>query len=444
MKTLITQARLINEGNLFEGDLLIDGGRIQRIASQITADASMQVVDGRGRYLIPGMIDDQVHFREPGLTHKGDLASESLAAVMGGITSFMEMPNCNPTTTHAEALTNKHLLAAQKSAANYGFYLGATNDNLIEIQRVNQNLACGVKVFMGASTGNMLVDAPEVLEAIFRDCPILVATHCENTPMIKAQEDIYRAQYGEDIPIELHPKIRSAEACYHSSSFAVQLAKKFETQLHVLHLTSAKELALFEAGPIQGKKITAEVCVHHAFFSEQDYERLGSQIKCNPAIKSLADRNALIAAVANDVIDVIATDHAPHTWEEKQNTYFKSPAGLPLVQHAVLCALEHVHAGRWSLPHLVRKISHNPADLFKVADRGYLREGYWADLVLVDFNQPYRVTKENIRYKCGWSPFQDYEFRSSIAATWVNGILKVHDGQWLGDATPGQALVFKR
>lgn len=444
MKTLITQAKLVNEGNTIEADMLIEAGRILRIDSQISADASTQVIDGRGRYLIPGMIDDQVHFREPGLTHKGDLATESLAAVMGGITSFMEMPNCNPTTTNAEALANKHGLAAQKSAANYAFYLGATNNNLEEIQKVNQHLACGVKIFMGASTGNMLVDEPKVLEAIFRDCPILVATHCEDTPMIKVQEELYRQRYGENIPIECHPKIRSAEACYQSSSFAVQLAKQFGTKLHVLHLTSAKELSLFNAGPIQGKRITAEVCVHHTFFSEQDYGRLGSKIKCNPAIKSLTDREALIAAVANDVIDVIATDHAPHTWEEKQNAYFNAPAGLPLVQHAVLCALEHVHEGRWSLPHLVRKISHSPADLFQVKERGYLREGYWADLVLIDLDQPSSVTQESIRYKCGWSPFQGYTFRSSIAATWVNGILKAQNGQWLNENTMGRALEFKR
>ncbi|MCB1798955.1 MAG: dihydroorotase, partial [Gammaproteobacteria bacterium] len=388
---LITNARMVNEGQIQEGDLLVVDGRIARIGGAISAPG-VEVLDAAGQVLMPGMIDDQVHFREPGVTHKADIATESRAAIAGGITSFMEMPNTKPQTVTLDALEAKFALAAGRAWGNFAFYLGATNDNLEEIRRLGVNQTCGVKVFMGASTGNMLVDDPATLEHIFRDAPGLIATHCEDTPTIQANEQRYREQYGDQIPVRFHPMIRSEEACWKSSSFAVDLARRHGTRLHVLHLTTARELALFAPGPIGDKQITSEACVHHLYFSEADYERRGSFIKCNPAIKRAEDRAALRRALAEDRLDVIATDHAPHTLEEKQDTsYFNTPAGLPLVQHALAMALELVHDGDLSLPRLVHKVSHGPAELFRVHERGYLREGYWADLTLVDLDAPQRI-----------------------------------------------------
>jgi len=440
---LITNARMVNEGRVTEGDLLAVDGRIAKIGSAISApDAT--VIDAAGRVLMPGMIDDQVHFREPGLTHKADIATESRAALAGGITSFMEMPNTRPQTVTLAALEDKFTLARGRAWGNYAFYLGATNDNIDEIRRLAPNQTCGIKVFMGASTGNMLVDDPATLERIFRDAPTLLATHCEDTPTIRANEERYRAQYGEEIPVRFHPLIRSEEACWKSSSMAVDLARRHATRLHVLHLTTARELALFDSGPISGKRITTEACVHHLYFSESDYEPRGNLIKCNPAIKRAEDRAALRVALAEDRLDVIATDHAPHTLEEKQDpSYFKAPAGLPLVQHALAMALELVHDGVLSLPQLVQKVSHGPAQVFNVCERGFLREGYWADLVLVDMNRLQRITHDQLLYKCGWSPLEGDVLRSSISATVVNGELKYRDGNFLG-AAAGMRLAFDR
>ncbi|HHQ14951.1 MAG TPA: dihydroorotase, partial [Chromatiales bacterium] len=390
-------------------------------------------------HLLPGFIDDQVHFREPGLTRKGDIASESAAAVAGGITSFMDMPNVKPATTDRDALAAKYALAAGRARANYAFYLGATNDNIDELRAVRPDETCGIKAFMGASTGNMLVDDPQTLERLFADAPVLIATHCEDSPMIRANEAAARERYGEDVPMREHPNIRSAEACYKSSSLAVELARRHDARLHVLHLTTAREMELFEPGPAAGKRITAEVCVHHTFFDDSRYDDLGARIKCNPAIKSAADRAALLAALADDRLDVIATDHAPHLLDEKSASYFKAPAGLPLVQHALQCALEHYHDGRLSLEQIVRKTSHSVADIFGIADRGYLRESYRADLVLVDLQQPLLATDAGSLYKCGWTPFNGFEFRSTVAATWVNGVLSWANGTLTG-AVAGQKL----
>ncbi|MCP5437636.1 MAG: dihydroorotase [Chromatiaceae bacterium] len=440
---LITNARMVNEGQVQEGDLLVVDGRIAQIGGAISAPG-VEVLDAAGQVLMPGMIDDQVHFREPGVTHKADIATESRAAIAGGITSFMEMPNTKPQTVTLDALEAKFALAAGRAWGNFAFYLGATNDNLDEIRGLGVNQTCGVKVFMGASTGNMLVDDPATLEHIFRDAPGLIATHCEDTPTIQANEQRYREQYGDQIPVRFHPMIRSEEACWKSSSFAVDLARRHGTRLHVLHLTTARELALFAPGPIGGKQITSEACVHHLYFSEADYERRGSFIKCNPAIKRAEDRAALRRALAEDRLDVIATDHAPHTLEEKQDTsYFDTPAGLPLVQHALAMALELVHDGDLSLPRLVHKVSHGPAELFRVHERGYLREGYWADLTLVDLDAPQRIERSQVLYKCGWSPLEGDVLRSRVRATVVNGELKYRDGKFFGEAG-GMRLAFDR
>jgi len=439
---LIRDAIVVNEGRIVEADVLIRSGRIEKIAPGLAAEPGEHILEANGCHLMPGFIDDQVHFREPGLTHKGDIASESAAAVAGGITSFMDMPNVKPATTNRRALAHKYASAAGRARANYAFYFGATNDNIEEIRRLDAGETCGVKVFMGASTGNMLVDDPQVLAQIFADAPVLIATHCEDSPMIRANEQAYREKYGDEIPIEAHPLIRSEESCYKSSSFAVELAIQHDARLHVLHLTTARELELFESGPVTGKSITAEVCVHHLFFDESSYADLGARIKCNPAIKSAADREGLLTGLVDDRIDVIATDHAPHTLEEKGQSYFKSPAGLPLVQHAMLTLLEHFHDGRLSLELIVNKTSHSVADLFGINDRGYIREGYWADLVLVDTEQTTAVAAENVLAKCGWSPFEGYEFRSRIAATLVNGVVAYRDGE-LSDAILGQRLEFR-
>jgi len=441
--TLILNARMINDGRITEEDVWIRNGRIEQIGSNLSAKPADLVIDAAEKVLMPGMIDDQVHFREPGATHKGDLYTESRAAVAGGITSFMDMPNTNPLTVTLEALENKYTVAAQKSLANYAFYLGATNDNIDVIRALDPKQACGIKVFMGASTGNMLVDKEEALEAIFRDAPILVATHCEDTPIILANEQAFREQFGEDVPMESHPEIRSEEACFRSSSFAVDLAERHGTRLHVLHLSTAREMKLFQKGPLDNKRITAEACVHHLFFDDSDYEQKQAFIKCNPAIKSRMDRDAIRQALKDGRIDVIGTDHAPHTLDEKCNSYFSAPAGLPLVQYALPMVLEMYHDQLLSLELIVEKTSHGPARLFNIPDRGYIREGYWADLALVDLNKRERVEREDVRYKCGWSPVEGQVFRSTIESTFINGHLAYHQGK-LDDSTLGQRLTFNR
>ncbi len=442
-KLLITNARLVNEGEIRDADVLIDGERIEQVGSSITAPDGAEVLDAAGKVLMPGMIDDQVHFREPGLTHKGDLATESAAAAAGGITSFMDMPNVNPLTTTRAALADKYAIAAGRCTGNYGFYFGATNSNIEEIKALQVGEACGIKAFMGASTGDMLVDDPDTLDKMFEHAPVLVVTHCEDSPTIWANEDAAREKYGEDVPMSEHPYIRSADACYASSSLAIDLANRHSALLHVLHLTTEKEMSHFSMAHRSEKRITAEVCVHHLWFDESRYAQLGTHIKCNPAIKKATDREALVAALNDGRIDIIATDHAPHTLAEKQGTYFKAPAGLPLVQHAVQTLFDLVASGQTTLELVVDKACHASADLFGVPERGYVREGYFADLVLVDTNRPYRVTRDNVLYKCGWSPFEGHEFTSTIDTTIVNGQVVYRDGSLTG-VVPGQRLRFAR
>jgi len=445
--TLITNARLVNEGCEFAADLRIEHGRIAAIGAQLPARAGDTVVDARGRWLLPGMIDDQVHFREPGMQHKGDLASESAAALAGGITSFMDMPNTRPPTLDGQALEDKYARAAGRAWGNYGFYLGASHDNLDAIRALDPRAAPGIKVFMGASTGNMLVDDPDILAGIFREARVPVITHCEDTPTIERLQAEHQARYGDDIPPACHPDIRARAACVKSTELALALAREHGTRLHVLHISTADELALFEAGPLvradgSRKQITAETCVHFLHFAREDYARLGHLIKCNPAIKEASDRAALRKALADNVIDVLATDHAPHTLAEKQQPYTRAPSGLPLVQYALLAALECVHDGDVGITQLVQKFAHAPAQLFDVHERGFLREGYFADLVLVE-DAPFTVHRDNVLSRCGWSPFEGTRFRSKIAATWVNGIL-AWDGQALVGAPQGQRLEFAR
>lgn len=438
---LITNARIANEGRTFAGDVLIRGARIEKIAASIKAPSGVPVFDARGRLLIPGMIDDQVHFREPGLTHKGDLLSESAAAVAGGITSFMDMPNNLPPITTRALLADKYAMAAGRCHANYAFYFGGANDNLEEIAALAPDEACALKVFMGASTGNMLVDDPKTLEGIFQRSRLMVVTHCEDTPTILRNEQAAREKYGEQVPWDEHPRIRSAEACYKSTELAVGLAKRYDARLHVLHLTTARELGFFTPGPVKGKRITVEACLHHLLLDDSLYATRGSQIKCNPAIKTAADRAALVRAVMEDRIDVIATDHAPHTLEEKARDYFKAPSGLPLVQHALLMGFALVKAGELDVHTLVRKTSHAVAELFGVHDRGYVREGCFADLTLVDDAATTTVRRENVLYKCGWSPLEGMSFPASIDATWVNGTL-AWDGQKVAATPRGERLHF--
>ena len=442
-KLLISNVRLVNEGEIRDVDVLVEDDRIARVDSSIRAPEGAAVIDGGGKYLLPGMVDDQVHFREPGLTHKGDLATESAAAAAGGITSFMDMPNVNPLTTTREALADKYRIAADRCTGNYGFYLGATNSNIEEIKALQVGEACGIKAFMGASTGDMLVDDPDTLDKLFEHAPVIVVTHCEDSPTIWANEDAAREKFGDDVPFTEHPGIRSAEACYASSSMAIDLARRHDALLHVLHLTTEKEMALFSSAHRSEKRITAEVCVHHLWFDESRYEELGAKIKCNPAIKRAEDRRALIAALNDGRIDIVATDHAPHTAEEKNGTYFKAPAGLPLVQHALLSLFDLAAAGEISLELLVDRACHASADLFGVQERGYVREGWFADLVIVDPAKPYRVGSENILYKCGWSPFEGHEFSTSIDTTIVNGQVVYRDGSLTG-AIPGRSLEFSR
>ncbi|MCL6711371.1 dihydroorotase [Pseudomonas sp. R2.Fl] len=445
--TLIVNARMASEGREFEGDLRIENGRIARIGSGLSAGADEKVVDAAGRWLLPGMIDDQVHFREPGMPHKGDIATESAAAVAGGLTSFMDMPNTVPPTLDSAALEAKYQRAAGRAWGNYGFYLGASNDNLEAIRALDPKTAPGIKVFMGASTGNMLVDNPETLDAIFREAPTPIITHCEDTPTIDANMAAFQARYGDALGPEHHPDIRSREACIKSTRLALELARRHDTRLHVLHISTADELALFTPGPLidasgKRKRITAETCIHFLRFDRADYARLGNFIKCNPSIKDASDREALIKALADDVIDVLATDHAPHTLEEKSKPYVQAPSGLPLVQYALVAALELVHEGRATMTEIVQKVSHAPAQLFDVHERGFLREGYWADLVLVD-DAEFTVRREDVLSKCGWSPFEGTTFHSRIGATWVNGRL-VWNGEHLVGTPNGQRLEFDR
>jgi len=442
-RLLITNAHLINEGEIRDADVLIQGERIEKIADSIRVPDNADVIEAAGRYLMPGMIDDQVHFREPGLTEKGDIGSESAAAVAGGVTSFMDMPNVSPQTTTREALAAKYQAANGRARANYAFYLGATNRNIEEIRALRVGEACGIKVFMGASTGDMLVDDSHALELIFAGAPIIIVTHCEHSPTIRDNEARAKAEFGADVPMSEHPKIRSATACLASSSLAVDLARRHGARLHVLHLTTALEMGLFSRTSRHEKNITAEACVHHLWFDESRYGDLGTRIKCNPAIKTAKDREALIAAVNDGRIDIIATDHAPHTAVEKKRSYFKAPAGLPLVQHALQILIDLAKGGQIGLDTIVDRTSHAVADIFGIVDRGYVREGYFADLVLIDTDKPYTVEASNLLYKCHWSPFEGHTFSSSIDTTIVNGTVVFRDGELTGDVA-GQRLEFNR
>lgn len=445
MKTLIKDATIVNEGQKYKGSVLIDGERIEQIFndsdSMLPDLTKVTVIDANGLLLVPGAIDDQVHFREPGLTHKADITTESRAAVAGGITTYMEMPNTNPQTTTQEALQAKYDRAAEVSAANYSFYMGATNDNLQEVLKTDPTKVCGIKVFMGSSTGNMLVDDEKTLSEIFKNAPTLVATHCEDESTIQANTEIARKRYGENVPISRHCHIRSDDACYKSSSKAVELATKFDTRLHVLHLSSAKEMELFKPGKVADKKITAEVCVHHLWFDERDYIEYGTRIKWNPSVKCASDNEALWEALLADKIDVIATDHAPHTLEEKDNTYFKAPSGGPLVQHSLVAMLELAKQGKISVEKVIEKMCHAPADLYRIQKRGYIRPGYFADLVLVDPKNNWTVSPNNILYKCGWSPFEGTVFSNRVVGTFVNGQQVYNNGE-IDDKIRGARVTF--
>lgn len=442
---LIKNARIVNEGTIFEGDVLIEDQYIKEIASSISVkNSDITVIDAENNYLIPGVIDDQVHFREPGLTHKATIETESRAAIAGGITSFIEMPNTNPQATTIEKLEDKFQIAANTSSANYSFMFGGTNDNLDEILKVDPLKVAGLKLFLGSSTGNMLVDNPEVLEKIFKSTNLLISVHCEDEDTIKQNTACYLERYGEDIPIKCHPEIRSAEACYISSSKAIALAKKTGARLHVFHLSTEKETKLFSnKKPLKDKKITAEVCIHHLWFSDEDYDKKGTFIKWNPAVKSVKDRDGLWKALLEDKIDVIASDHAPHTLEEKSNKYTKAPSGGPLVQHALVAMMEAHHNGRISIEKMVEKMCHNPAILFQIEKRGYIREGYFADLVLVNPNNPWTVTKDNSLYKCGWSPFEGSTFKSRVTHTILNGTV-VYENANFTNHNAAMRLTFNR
>jgi len=441
--TLITNAKIVNESTVFEGDVLIKGQFIEKIDRHISSSGST-IVDAKGKFLLPGVIDDQVHFREPGLTHKGNIFTESRAAVAGGVTSFMEMPNTSPPAFTQQLLEDKYQIAARTSLANYSFYMGASNDNLEEVLKTNLKNVCGLKIFMGSSTGNLLVDDPKTLEGIFSRFPSLIATHCEDEPIIRKNTAEYKERYGDDMSVKYHPQIRSEEACYKSSSFAVDLAKRHGTKLHILHISSAKETHLFDNSiPLEKKKITAEACVHHLWFNDQDYDRLGMLIKWNPAIKTEADQKEILAALLDDRIDVIATDHAPHTLSEKANKYFQAPSGGPLIQHSLVAMMEFVRQKKISIERMVQKMSHNPAILFEIEKRGFIREGYFADLVLVDPDQKWQVTKENILARCGWSPFEGQQFHSKVINTWISGHLAYNEGK-INDGKMGERLQFMR
>jgi dihydroorotase len=445
----IRNANIVNEGSIYTGSILIENGLIGKIvkdkeAIDLTIPPEAIIIDAEGEYLFPGIIDDQVHFREPGLTHKADIYTESKAAVAGGVTSFMDMPNTTPNAVSIDVLEEKYSLAAAKSLANYSFFLGATNNNIEEILKADPEKICGVKVFMGASTGNMLVDDEEALEKIFKETKLLIAVHCEDENIIKKNIASYQNQYGENIPIACHPLIRSEEACYKSSLKAIGLAKKYNSRLHVLHLSTAKELDLFDNSiPLDIKRITAEVCIHHLWFCDEDYAEKGSLIKCNPAIKTKHDRENLFAALLDGRLDIVATDHAPHLLEEKNKQYLKSPSGIPLVQHSLVAMLEFYHQKKISLEKIAEKMCHAPAVCYKIKNRGFIREGYHADIALVDINDPWKVDRENILYKCGWSPFENFTFKSKVKKTFVNGRL-IYDQGIFNEDKKGQRLIFER
>ncbi len=442
-KTLLKNVRMVNENTIVEGDMLLEDQLIIKIDGDIS-DPNAKVIDLKGKHLFPGVIDDQVHFREPGLTHKGNISTESRAAIAGGITSFMEQPNTNPQTTTIEELEKKFAIAANSAYANYSFLFGGTNDNLEELKRLDKNACSGVKLFLGSSTGNMLVDNELVLEKIFRNTEMVISAHCEDEGTIRANMARFKEEYGDDIPMKYHPIIRSTEACYLSSSKAIALAKETGARLHVFHLSTGMETSLFRNDiPLEQKKITAEVCIHHLWFSDSDYDKKGSLIKWNPAVKTEQDRDQLWEALLDDRIDVVATDHAPHTLEEKDNVYTNAPSGGPLVQHALPAMLENYHNGKISLEKMVEKMCHNPAKLFQLKKRGFLREGYFADLVAADLNNPWKVAKENIVYKCGWSPFEGETFRSKITHTFVNGHLAYEQGSF-SELKNAQRLTFDR
>jgi len=443
MLTLIKNAKLVNEGQVYQADVLIENQIIKQISTEITIEADY-TIDAKGLHLLPGVIDDQVHFREPGLTHKANIYTESKAAVAGGITSFMEMPNTNPQALTQELLEDKYVIASENSIANYSFFMGASNDNLEEVLKTDPKKVGAIKIFMGSSTGNMLVDNKNVLEELFSKSPMLIAVHCEDEQTI--QENTLRAkkEFGEEVPISEHPNIRSAEACYKSSSMAVELAKKHNTRLHVFHLSTEKEISLFDNTlPLAQKRITAEVCIHHLWFDESKYAEKGTLIKWNPAVKKASDKDALFQALLDDKLDVIATDHAPHTLEEKSNTYFNAPSGGPLVQHALPAMLAFVKQEKISIEKVVEKMCHNPAICFKVENRGFIREGYFADLILVNLNKPWEVNKNNILYKCGWSPFEGETFNAQITHTFVNGHIAYEYGNF-DETQRGMRLTFDR
>ncbi len=443
MNYIIRNAKIVNEGKIISSDVLLENGIISKIGTGIKAENATEI-NAEGKYLLPGVIDDQVHFREPGLTHKGEIYTEAKAAVAGGITSYMEMPNTVPNTLTQELLEQKYKRAAECSLANYSFFMGASNDNIEEVLKTDEKNVCGVKIFMGASTGNMLVDNEKTLEGIFSRSPMLIATHCEDEAAIRHNTELYKQKYGEDIPIEAHPLIRDVEACYKSSSLAFSLAKKHNTRLHILHISTAKECGLFDnQTPLKQKRITAEACIHHLWFDDSYYKTKGNLLKWNPAVKSAADRDEILRAVLDNRIDIIATDHAPHTWEEKQNKYLKTSSGGPLVQHALPAMLEFYKQGKISLEKIAEKMSHAVADCFQIENRGYIREGYFADLVLVDLEKPWTVTKENILYKCGWSIFEGQPFSSSITHTFVSGHLAYQNGKF-DESQKGKRMTFNR
>lgn len=443
---VIKDAYLVNEGAKYVASVFVVNGFIEKIdrTNTLSIPEDYQIIDAHGLYLLPGVIDDQVHFRDPGLTYKADIYSESKAAVAGGVTSFMDMPNTVPNTITQEILEDKYRMAAEKSLANFSFYMGANNNNLDEVVKTDPKKVCGIKVFMGSSTGNLLVDDESALENIFKNAPTLVATHCEDDATIYANSKIYQAKYGDNAPTRIHPLIRSAEACYISSSKAVELAKKFNTRLHILHLSTTKEMSLFDNTiPLEKKRITAEVCIHHLWFNDKDYETKGNMIKWNPAVKSESDRKALFEAVLNDTIDIVATDHAPHTLEEKQRPFFKAPSGGPMIQHSLQAMLEFSHRKEITLEKVVEKMCHHPAVLFQIEKRGFIREGYFADLVLVDLNDSQTVSKNNIWYKCKWSPMEGQTFHSKIVSTFVNGHRVFHHGSF-DESKKGTRLLFDR
>jgi dihydroorotase len=442
--TLILHANIVNEGQVFQGDILIKGQYIEKIGKDLSSVPADQIIDAQGKYLLPGVIDDQVHFREPGLTHKATIYTEARSGVAGGVTSFMEMPNTSPPTFTQELLEDKFQIAARTSLANHSFFIGASNDNIDEVMKTDIQKVCGLKIFMGSSTGNLLVDDPAKLEAFFSKFPALIASHCEDEQTIKKNIAAFREKYGEDVPVECHPLIRSEEACYKSSSFAVGLAKKHGTRFHILHISTARETTLFDnTVPLAKKKITAEACIHHLWFNDSDYKRLGNFIKWNPAVKTAQDQDAILKAVLDNHIDVIATDHAPHTLEEKTNSYFKTPSGGPLLQHSLVAMLELFHQKKITLERIVDKMCHNPAILFQINKRGFIREGYYADLVIADLHHPWTVTRQNVLSKCGWSPLEGVTFKSAVTHTFVSGHLAYEEGKF-DESVKGMRLMFDR